>query len=134
MLNVSVADRNRFFNSWVVSKRDVNDKLIKVAFTGFTGRRPLVFTHVVTFSPVYKSPVCTRQSTPFLSACIIITRIGECAHLRSLYRTGFVTTSAGRFKVCWLAAFIPGRLLSPPFFLFFYLLLFKFFLSLLHIF
>lgn len=62
MLKVSVADRIRFFNSWVVSKTDVNDKLIKVAFTGFTGRRPLVFTHVVTFSPVYKSPVCARQS------------------------------------------------------------------------
>ncbi len=29
MLNFSVTDRNRFFNSWVVSKRDINNKLIK---------------------------------------------------------------------------------------------------------
>lgn len=65
MLNVSVMDRNRFFNSWVVSKRDINNKLIKNTFTvkkmcsvRLYWQKTSVFTHAVTFWTVYKSSVC----------------------------------------------------------------------------
>ncbi len=65
MLNVSVTDRNQFFNSWVVSKRDINNKLIKDTFTvknicsvRLYWQKTSVFTHAVTFWTVYKSSVC----------------------------------------------------------------------------
>ncbi len=134
MLNFSVTDRNRFFNSWVVSKRDINNKLIKKHIyskkyvpSGFTDRKPLC-SHMLLLS---------ERSTNHL--CVTVYSISISTHYHYLGRStptfavlDFVT-SAGWFKVCWLAAFILCLFFSPPFFYFFYLLLFEFFLSLFHV-
>lgn len=111
MLNVSVTDRNRFFNSWVVSKRDIN-KLISLLThlqskicvpSGFTGRKPLC-SPMLLLSERSTNHLYVRQSTPFLSAHIIITWDGERARLRSL--TLLLPQQADSRFVGWLLLFL----------------------------
>lgn len=109
MLNVSVTDRNRFFNSWVVSKRDINNKLIKDTFTVKNVFSQALLAEYLCVHPCCNflnglQIICVRQSTPFLSAHIIITWDGEHACLRSL--TLLLPQQADSRFVGWLLLFL----------------------------